>query len=166
MQSITRECPNCLQTKIISQFRWRKAYSGDHYGNCISCEDAMWEEINGVQVKTPRVLLWERSKINALESGIEHTISLDDIPLPNTCRYLGIVLEYPDGGRLKGSGKNKQKRWSANTASLDRIDSAKGYVPGNVQTISWLANKMKSDATVEQLLMFARGVLRVHGSGK
>lgn len=34
--------------------------------------------------------------------------------------------------------------------SLDRIDSTKGYVPGNVVWAAWVVNRMKSDYTPEQ----------------
>lgn len=36
-------------------------------------------------------------------------------------------------------------------ASLDRIDSEKGYIKGNVVVVSWRANNLKSDGTLEEL---------------
>lgn len=53
----------------------------------------------------------------------------------------------------RGSGFSP---WSP---SIDKIDPAKGYVPGNVQVISMLANAMKRNATPAQLRQFAQWVL-------
>lgn len=106
--------------------------------------------------KNPRLRLWQSSYANARNRGIEHTIKVEDIPRPVLCKYLGIRIDYrcaSERGRLR----------SYNAPSIDRIDSTRGYVPGNIQVISDLANRMKSNATVEQLLAFAQGVLRVHG---
>jgi hypothetical protein len=52
----------------------------------------------------------------------------------------------------RGAGFSK---WSP---SIDKIDPAKGYVPGNIQVVSLFANCMKRDATKEQLRAFARWV--------
>lgn len=64
------------------------------------------------------------------------------------CPYSGI--------KLKLSSWNKKK--TPTTASLDRIDSSKGYVEGNVQFVSVMANFAKSDFTHEQMMMFCESI--------
>jgi hypothetical protein len=46
-----------------------------------------------------------------------------------------------------------------NTYSIDRIDSSKGYIKGNVQILSMKANNMKSSANVEELLIFSKNII-------
>ena len=48
--------------------------------------------------------------------------------------------------------------------SIDKIDPKRGYVRGNVQVISMLANAMKRNATPAQLRQFARWVLNKDNS--
>lgn len=155
MQIISRECPKCGKIKPISEYVWRKT-RGDNYGNCRSCRKITSQITAPLPSNDPRVWLLNRSILNAHTSGIEHRLTIADIPLPNKCKYLGVQLIYPtDPGR--------DRRWSNNQASIDRIDSKKGYTPDNIQVISFLANRMKQDATIEEMVAFARGVLKVHG---
>ena len=58
------------------------------------------------------------------------------------CPLLGIELTY-----AIYKGRNTPE----NYATLDRIDSTKGYVVGNVQIISFRANTIKGDTTLEEL---------------
>lgn len=71
-------------------------------------------------------------------------LTREDISIPTTCPVLGIPLEV--GGR--GEGRQGP---TFNSPSVDRIDNALGYVRGNVRIISWRANMLKRDATIEEL---------------
>lgn len=95
--------------------------------------------------------LFSLSKKRARREGLEHSISLEDIKIPSHCPYFGFEIT-----RIWGQGRVRTN------ASLDRIDSSKGYIPGNIQVISHLANTMKQDVSIEQLKVFARNVLKVH----
>jgi hypothetical protein len=77
--------------------------------------------------------------------GLEYSLSPDDVVVPSHCPILGIPLASRIGlGRKKGDNL-------ANSPSLDRIDNSRGYVPGNVVVISYRANRIKCDATLEEL---------------
>lgn len=82
----------------------------------------------------------QRAKNRALRDGADFSLKRDDIQIPEFCPILGIRLEWAD----KQGGQ-------PNSPSLDKIIPALGYVPGNVQVISMRANRIKYDATLEDL---------------
>lgn len=82
----------------------------------------------------------ERSMIRlAKKRGHEVTITEADIIIPKRCPILGIPIVM--GSRTQKDG----------SPSLDRIDTSKGYIPGNVEVISWRANRLKSDASLAEV---------------
>lgn len=83
----------------------------------------------------------------ARNKGIEFNITHEDIHIPTHCPILGIELKS-HVGEGKHGGQN-------DSPTLDRIDPNKGYVKGNIQVLSHLANMMKSNATAEELHLFA-----------
>lgn len=93
--------------------------------------------------------LLSRAKTRAKKKGLLFDIEPEDVVFPEVCPYLGIPLQFN-----KGSPQD-------NSYALDRIDNTKGYVKGNVQVISHKANNMKRDATLTELLLFARAVLEM-----
>lgn len=96
------------------------------------------------------VRMWSTAKQRAGKANLEFTIKTSDILIPTHCPFLGVPI-------TNTFGKGRQQT----NASLDRIDSSKGYVPGNIQVISDLANRMKQDATPRQLQNFALGILEL-----
>jgi hypothetical protein len=107
----------------------------------------------------PKYRLWcdLYARCHGGPGGREFDLEFDDVETPETCAYLGLRLDYRRAG-VRGGRPYR----ADDAASVDRIDNSRGYVRGNVQTISWLANRMKNIASVAQLLEFAEGVLRVH----
>jgi len=77
-------------------------------------------------------------------SKIERLNYLETQEIPDVCPMLGIVLNYDGNG---GVGYTR----SDDSPSIDRIDNSDDYHPGNIQIISWRANRIKNDSTLEEL---------------
>lgn len=86
------------------------------------------------------------AKKRAKRRGQEFTISADDIVIPQLCPILEIPLFTCN------------ETFCDNSPSVDRIDTTKGYIPGNIHVISHKANAMKSNATPELLRTFCRNI--------
>jgi hypothetical protein len=86
-------------------------------------------------------VLYRSAKERAVKWGLPFTIKLSDIMIPKRCPVFGLRL-------MHGIGKGRGLK--LNSPTLDRINSAKGYVPGNVAVISWRANLIKSVGTAKE----------------
>lgn len=97
------------------------------------------------------------ARTRAKEAGVPCTITRQDIQdvWTDKCPIFGYEL------KSNHDGTHSHQRESH---SLDRINPAKGYVPGNIQILSQRANAMKSDATPEELLQFADWIYKTYGS--
>jgi hypothetical protein len=87
-------------------------------------------------------LIYNRLKNSAKRRNIEFTITptdIDEIGIPITCPILGIPIYFH---------RNKVED---DSISFDRIDSSKGYSVGNLVVISHRANKLKSNATLNEM---------------
>ena len=83
-----------------------------------------------------------RSKTNK-KASLRKELSVEDYKklIVSNCPLLGIELSYKN---YTGNAPN-------NYATLDKIDPTKGYIPGNVQILSYRANTLKNSATLEEL---------------
>lgn len=75
-------------------------------------------------------VLWTSARRRAAKAGLPFDIEVSDIVIPEICPMLGGPITTP---------------------SLDRIVNHLGYVKGNVCVVEKNNNRLKSNATVEQL---------------
>lgn len=110
-------------------------------------EIAEYEKYRSRTVKRRVAQMYSRAKERAKKRNLPFNIEISDIVVPEFCPALGIKL---DNGERQGG------EW--NSPSLDRLDNNLGYVKGNIQVISKRANSIKSDASVEELMLVAKWV--------
>lgn len=95
--------------------------------------------------KNPARYIFAGTKARANKRGIEFTITEADVSIPSNCPCCDRQLNlYRDDLPFK-KGPNPS------SPSIDRIDSALGYVSGNVAVICWRCNELKRNASVEEL---------------
>jgi hypothetical protein len=94
-----------------------------------------------------RILVAARGRAKA--KGIPFNLTLADILIPKVCPVFGTPLE-PSAGHSND-----------NSPTLDRIIPSLGYTKGNVIVVSMLANRLKSDATPDQILRVGQFYLKL-----
>ena len=89
--------------------------------------------------------LLEGARVRAKKNNLQCTLTLEELidlyPVDGECPVLNIPLFWGNGG--KGNRNN--------SPSLDRIDPKGDYTKDNVCIISWRANMIKSDATLDEI---------------
>jgi hypothetical protein len=90
--------------------------------------------------KDPAGFLLKEARAQARRRGLSFNLERHDVVVPDKCPVLGIPIAFTLRER------------TPSTPSLDRIDSSKGYVKGNVIIVSWRANSIKMDSTPDELI--------------
>jgi hypothetical protein len=103
---------------------------------------------------------FNRKRHQARQLGIEFTLTIEDyinlIDLYPVCPVFGVPLDYS----IKFSTETRIPLQD-NTPALDRIDNNKGYIPGNCWFISNKANRMKTDASLQELEQLVTALRRL-----
>ncbi len=87
--------------------------------------------------------LWESARRRAEEQGLPFDIEPSDIVVPHFCPVLGFPLAAGVGQIHDGS------------PTVDRIVPERGYVKGNIVVVSFRANRLKNNASVDELRRIA-----------
>lgn len=98
----------------------------------------------------PADRILKASKQSAKKKGLEHSIMVADLlPLPEFCPVFGFKLDY------------NLSKFGETSPSIDRINNEKGYVKGNIVIVSWKANALKKNGTIQdfqRLIDFYKGL--------
>lgn len=103
---------------------------------------------------------WYCIKKGAEKRKIEFSVSIDYawnlfLSQNRRCTLSGLPLLFARTRKSHAVGET--------TASLDRIDSTKGYVEGNVQWVHKWINLMKNDFTTEEFVHYCKLVVENAG---
>lgn len=93
------------------------------------------------QMGNKRRALKKRAKYqhDNIDFNLDNAYLIEIFPRDYKCPYTEFTMSFGQGVR------------SPNTATVDRIDTAKGYIRGNVEWISMHANRLKSNITYEKM---------------
>lgn len=97
------------------------------------------------------------AKKRGLEFSVSHEYIQSLLESQNfKCALSGLtlIMDISNSRRLKND--------RLNTGSLDRIDSSKGYVEGNIQWVHKDLNWMKQDYTQEEFINYCLAVVKTH----
>jgi hypothetical protein len=142
-----KRCRGCDAILPFSEFHRQKQTLFGINNHCKACR--LPKSAHQYASKSLERLMVERAKARADVKGVPFDLNHTDITIPEVCPALGIPL-YRTPGVL-----------SDNTPSLDRIRPELGYVPENIVVISNKANKIKSDATPDEIMAVALWILDV-----
>ena len=126
----TRSC-GCFRSRFVSQALTTHGMSIGH------------STVKGSTL--PReYTMWTSAKHRAKRFEVPFNLELADIVIPEFCPVFVHVRLNRDN-----------KRTAFDSPSLDRVIPELGYVKGNVRVISYRANTMKQDASLEEIKRLA-----------
>lgn len=143
-----KNCSKCKQEKADSEF-YVDSHNGRLRSQCKECSytyqkpfvasDDTRAKARAAKDRNPTITMLHQAKTSAKKKRLDFDLEKSDIVIPDSCPVLGIPLFFTHGKRTD------------NTPSVDRIDNSKGYIKGNIAVISWKANQLKRDLTIETL---------------
>lgn len=154
-QKQLKECSFCKKIKHISEFYKNR---NNYCPFCKEChkndtkkyrenwtQEQIKRERNRCKEKSrillvnkPKEVMVKAARQRAKEKGLEINITSDNFEIPKFCPVLGIKLKNGKGKTLPSS------------PSLDRINSNLGYTKGNIMVISWRANSLKRNGSIDE----------------
>lgn len=113
-------------------------------GDFVKCSNGKWKNTSQYTIRKWRER-WSHNQVVAKRSlskkkNLPFDIEESDLVIPDICPVLGIPIYFSEGHGPK-----------PNSPSIDRLKPELGYTKGNVNIISQKANRIKNDATLDEL---------------
>lgn len=110
----------------------------------INEKSVLWKGYKGISGT-----LWNRINTSAAKRKVEITVTIEEVwdlfvQQDGRCNLSGLPIEIPPTCSSLFAGNM--------TASLDRIDSTKGYIPGNLQWLHKDVNRIKTNMPQERFI--------------
>jgi hypothetical protein len=171
-----KTCRKCGETKLLSEFGKSGKTNGSGYKAvckvCLAKKLSDWRKANPEKAKEQDRRFYNNNK--------------EKISIKNKKRYVGLTLDQKFTQLVNTACKRKNFKcfvdvedlhnlWQQqnglcaytklpltseahqlNTVSLDRIDSNKDYIVGNIQLVCVPVNRMKLDMTEQQFVEFCQ----------
>jgi len=138
-----KRCPNCKEIKPLNT-----EYFVPPLVYCIFCEPVLRNKRRISSLKSVLNSRLKGAKATSKKKGREFNLTLDCLldlleKQEGKCFYTGEIMTV--------GGEERSTFTSAFSISIDRVDSSKEYVEGNVVLCCWRVNQMKSEFSVEDL---------------
>jgi len=131
----------------LSNEKFRKIKRKNWEGFYLSCKICESISMKDRYEKNPIPQMLSNAKIRAKQKNIDFNLTSEylkkNFPKDNKCPITGINFQF--------GYKNQDKKSNDFAPSLDKIIPEKGYVEGNVIVVCNIANRIKSDSTIELL---------------
>lgn len=155
----TKTCRKCGIPKSLDEFPKAARCKGGRSARCRTCKSARMKEYRHRKIaedpigfrqkenekstaygrKHPEKTLLSNARARARKENLPFLITEQDVVIPTYCPALNLEL------------KRGVKKLTSASPTLDKVIPSLGYVPGNVAVISHRANKLKNDATFEEV---------------
>jgi len=134
-----------------------------YYNNKDRTKDQLQQKYRQTKENAPWVLMARTAKTRAKERNLEYNIDAEYLKSiwTDLCPVLGIPIKA--AVYESGTSRAQKNRPQDQSPALDRIDSTKGYVRGNVAVMSYRANMIKNCGTALEHRLIAEFIDRSIG---
>lgn len=138
-----KRCPSCNEEQSYARRTYARA-SLEQGKDCKSCANRKTDNSHRGLYNEIRVSWFERFKLSAELRGLEWSLTIEDVyslwvRQSRACAMTGLPIGWADVG-------------ANHTASIDRINNEKGYMPDNIQLVHKDVNMMRGAFSKEHFV--------------